>query len=71
MIQRPKMYRASPPSLASNTPSLKQLIQDEVVDFFAGFGSPGGPETPEAMQRELTQRIENVFDFYLNQKTLA
>ncbi|MGC9915802.1 hypothetical protein P4I68_24700, partial [Escherichia coli] len=24
-------------------------------------------ETPEAMQQELLQRIDNVFDFFLNQ----
>ncbi|HFX5866574.1 TPA: hypothetical protein ACIE7B_004908, partial [Escherichia coli] len=26
------------------------------------------PETPEAMQRELMMRIDNVFDFFLNNK---
>ncbi|HGF4609104.1 TPA: hypothetical protein ACF33L_004464, partial [Escherichia coli] len=31
------------------------------------LGSPGEPETPEAMQRELLQRIDKVFDFFLNQ----
>lgn len=25
------------------------------------------PETPEEMQQELLQRIDNVFDFFLNQ----
>ncbi|EPE1613703.1 hypothetical protein ACSGTM_004947, partial [Escherichia coli] len=30
--------------------------------------SLGEPETPEAMQQELLQRIDNVFDFFLNQQ---
>lgn len=29
--------------------------------------APGEPETPEAMQQELLQRIDKVFDFFLNQ----
>nr|WP_218072160.1 hypothetical protein [Escherichia coli] len=52
----------------SSPPTLKELIQSEIGDFFAGFGSPGEPETPEAMQRELMMRIDNVFDFFLNNK---
>ncbi|MEF9470770.1 hypothetical protein O2E79_02460 [Escherichia coli] len=49
-------------------PTLKELIQHEIADFCATLGSPGGPETPEAMQRELMMRIDNVFDFSLNNK---
>ncbi|EKJ29529.1 hypothetical protein ECEC1865_6352, partial [Escherichia coli EC1865] len=44
--------------------TLKALIQSEIGDFFAGVGSPGEPETPEAMQRELMIRIDNTFDFF-------
>lgn len=51
----------------SSPPTLKELIQSEIGDLFAGFGSPGEPETPEAIQRELMMRIDNVFDFFLNQ----
>ncbi|EOT6483621.1 hypothetical protein ACUNQN_005486, partial [Escherichia coli] len=29
--------------------------------------APGEPETPEAIQQELLQRIDKVFDFFLNQ----
>ncbi|EDT6460792.1 hypothetical protein YW90_003606 [Salmonella enterica subsp. enterica] len=51
----------------SSPPTLKELIQSEIGDLFAGFGSLGEPETPEAIQRELMMRIDNVFDFFLNQ----
>ncbi|HCR0605014.1 MULTISPECIES: DUF7415 domain-containing protein [Enterobacter cloacae complex] len=40
---------------------LKQLVVCEIVDFFAGLGHPGEPETPEEMQRQLLARIEGVF----------
>lgn len=40
---------------------LKNLVESEIADFFAGFGSPGEPETPEEMQRQLLARINNVF----------
>ena len=46
----------------SSSATLKALIQSEIGDFFAGVGSPGEPETPEAMQRELMIRIDNTFD---------
>lgn len=39
---------------------LKKLIESEIGDFFAGFGSPGQPETPEEMQRQLLARIDAV-----------
>ncbi|EOC2092027.1 hypothetical protein ACI1KZ_005182, partial [Escherichia coli] len=48
----------------SSSATLKALIQSEIGDFFAGVGSPGEPETPEAMQRELMIRIDNTFDFF-------
>lgn len=43
----------------NSSATLKALIQSEIGDFFAGVGSPGEPETPEAMQRELMIRIDN------------
>ncbi|HDV8865856.1 TPA: hypothetical protein QIY65_004443 [Escherichia coli] len=52
----------------NSLPTLKELIQHEIADFYATLGSPGEPETPEAMQRELMMRIDNVFDFFLNNK---
>lgn len=61
-MRRKRRTRASLP------PTLKQLIQSEIADFFAGFGALGEPETPEAMQQELMMRIDNVFDFLANQK---
>lgn len=37
--------------------TLKQLIECEISDFFAGFGHPGEPETPEEMQSQLLERV--------------
>lgn len=37
--------------------TLQELIESEIGDFFAGFGSPGEPETPEDMQSQLLARI--------------
>lgn len=37
--------------------TLKQLIECEISDFFAGFGHPGEPETPEEMQSQLLARV--------------
>ncbi|MEH4965245.1 hypothetical protein PO428_21910 [Escherichia coli] len=39
---------------------LRSLIICEISDFFAGFGCPGEPETPEEMQRELTMRVGRI-----------
>ncbi|MFR0151133.1 hypothetical protein ACLHY9_03000 [Escherichia coli] len=39
----------------------------EIADFCATLEAPGEPETPEAIQQELLQRIDKVFDFFLNQ----
>ncbi|WP_225468638.1 DUF551 domain-containing protein [Escherichia coli] len=36
---------------------MKQLIESEIGDFFAGFGHPGEPETPEEMQSQLLVRV--------------
>ncbi|WP_177205264.1 hypothetical protein [Citrobacter amalonaticus] len=36
---------------------MKQLIECEISDFFAGFGHPGEPETPEEMQSQLLTRV--------------
>jgi len=37
--------------------TLQELIESEICDFFAGFGSPGEPETPEEMQSQLLSRV--------------
>ena len=49
------------------SPAIRLALHHEIADFCAPLGSPGEPETPEAMQRELLQRIDKVFDFFLNQ----
>lgn len=41
---------------------LRTLILSEVGDFFAGFGSPGEPETPEKMQIELSMRLGRILN---------
>jgi len=41
--------------------TLQKLIESEIGDFFAGFGSPGEPETPEDMQSQLLARITPLF----------
>ncbi|EFQ6175718.1 hypothetical protein H1678_004920 [Escherichia coli] len=48
-------------------PAIRLTLHHEIADFCAPLGSPGEPETPEAMQQELLQRIDKVFDFFLNQ----
>lgn len=67
-MNRRRITRRHRRTRLSSPPALKELIQSEIGDFFAGFGSPSEPETPEAMQRELMMRIDNVFDFFLNNK---
>lgn len=44
---------------------LRTLILSEVGDFFAGFGSPGEPETPEEMQRELSMRLGRILNNHI------
>lgn len=41
---------------------LRELIICEISDFFAGFGSPGEPETPEEMQRQLINRVGRILN---------
>jgi len=36
---------------------IAKLIESEIGDFFAGFGHPGEPETPEEMQSQLLERV--------------
>ncbi|ENA1322306.1 TPA: hypothetical protein ACG0NW_002371 [Enterobacter roggenkampii] len=40
---------------------LQATIESEIGDFFAGYGSPGEPETPEAAQVQLISRINALF----------
>ena len=51
----------------TTAPAIRLTLHHEITDFCATLGAPGEPETPEAIQRELLQRIDNVFDFFLNQ----
>ena len=37
--------------------TLQELIESEIGDFFAGFSSPGEPESPADMQSQLLARI--------------
>lgn len=46
---------------AKNSADLKTLVISEIVDFYAGFESPGEPETIDEAQRQLIGRIEKVF----------
>ncbi|EHJ4626609.1 hypothetical protein ACFGVY_001795 [Escherichia coli] len=51
----------------TTAPAIRLTLHHEIADFCATLGAPGEPETPEAMQQELLQRIDKVFDFFLNQ----
>lgn len=57
-----------PAPMDAETAELKYLITHEIVDFCATLGAPGEPESPENMQHELTERIDNAFDFWLSIK---
>lgn len=46
---------------AKNSADLKTLVIREIVDFYAGFESPGEPETVDEAQRQLIGRVEKVF----------
>lgn len=46
---------------AKNSADLKTLVISEIVDFYAGFESPGEPETVDEAQSQLIERIEKVF----------
>ncbi|HAV9203090.1 TPA: ead/Ea22-like family protein [Escherichia coli] len=47
-------------------PAIRLTLHHEIADFCATLGAPGEPETPEAMQQELLQRIDVVFNFFPN-----
>lgn len=49
----------------SQLTDLRTLILTEVGDFFAVFGSPGEPETPEEMQRELSMRLGRILNNHI------
>lgn len=40
---------------------LRALIESEIADFFAGYDSPGEPESPESAQAQLLARLKTVF----------
>lgn len=46
---------------AKNSADFKTLVISEIVDFYAGFESPGEPETVDEAQSQLIKRVENVF----------
>ncbi|WP_105197500.1 hypothetical protein [Escherichia albertii] len=48
-------------------PAIHQTLHHEIADFCATLELPGESETPETMRRELLQRIDKVFDFFINQ----
>ncbi|EGB73584.1 hypothetical protein ERFG_00710 [Escherichia coli TW10509] len=48
------------------SPAIRLTLRHEIEDFCATLEAPGEPETPEAIQKELLQRIDKVFDFFLN-----
>ena len=49
----------------TTAPAIRLTLHHEIADFCATLGAPG---EPEAMQQVLLQRIDNVFDFFLNQQ---
>lgn len=49
----------------SQLTDLRTLILSEVGDFFAVVGSPGEPETPEEMQRELSMRLGRILNNHI------
>ena len=51
----------------TTAPAIRLTLHHEIADFCATLEAPGEPETPEAIQQELLQRIDKVFDFFLNQ----
>ncbi|WP_105288703.1 hypothetical protein [Escherichia sp. MOD1-EC5948] len=50
----------------TTAPAIRLTLRHEIEDFCATLESLGEPQTPEDMQRELLQRINKVFDFFLN-----
>lgn len=49
----------------SQLTDLRTLILSEVGGFFAVVGSPGEPETPEEMQRELSMRLGRILNNHI------
>ncbi len=48
----------------TTAPAIRLTLHHEIADFCATLEAPGEPETPEAIQQELLQRIDKVFDFF-------
>lgn len=51
--------------------NIEALIGCEISDFFAGFGQPGEPETPEQMQLQLLRRVLPIlsdFEYQMERK---
>ncbi|WJS10640.1 hypothetical protein QUS03_08415 [Escherichia coli] len=49
---------------STTAPAIRLTLHHEIADFCATLKAPGEPETPEAIQQELLQRIDKVFDFF-------
>lgn len=50
------------PAYEATNSDVEKLINSEIADFFAGFGHPGEPETPQEMQQQLQSRISAIFN---------
>ncbi|MGR6780668.1 hypothetical protein [Moritella viscosa] len=50
---------------------IKNLVDSEFSDFFAGFGNPGEPETEEDIVRELQKRMDVVCMAIFDMSTIS
>ncbi|WP_232353122.1 hypothetical protein [Hafnia alvei] len=68
-----EMFRSAQPvsePFRQSLTDIRTLILSEVSDFFAGFGTPGEPEAPEEMQRQLTMRIGRILNNHIVSATM-
>ncbi|SGY96259.1 hypothetical protein [Moritella viscosa] len=50
---------------------IKNLVDSEFGDFFAGFGNPGEPETADDIVRELQKRMDVVCMAIFDMSTIS
>lgn len=50
---------------------IKNLVDSEFGDFFAGFGNPGEPETADDLVRELLKRMDVVCMAIFDMSTIS
>ncbi|EOM1496002.1 hypothetical protein ACNCTE_002411 [Escherichia coli] len=55
----------------TTAPAIRLTLHHEITDFCATLDALGRPEDPEAIQQELLQRIDVVFDSFNQQGTTA